>query len=60
MLPCAPFAGLPRSPALPLLTLTPALAPHTLRPCSVRWHMATVGSETDMHNLHLHGNTFLK
>lgn len=25
----------------------------------VRWHMATVGSETDMHNLHLHGNTFL-
>ncbi|KAL4440358.1 hypothetical protein ABPG75_003359 [Micractinium tetrahymenae] len=25
----------------------------------VRWHMATVGSEGDMHNLHLHGNTFL-
>lgn len=30
------------------------------RPRSVRWHMATVGSEGDMHNLHLHGNTFLK
>lgn len=27
---------------------------------SVRWHMASVGSETDLHNLHLHGNTFLK
>ena len=27
---------------------------------SVRWHMATLGSETDMHNLHIHGNTFLK
>lgn len=25
----------------------------------VRWHMASLGSETDMHNLHLHGNTFL-
>ncbi|KAI3431459.1 hypothetical protein D9Q98_004511 [Chlorella vulgaris] len=26
---------------------------------SVRWHMASLGSETDMHNLHIHGNTFL-
>ncbi|PSC72045.1 multicopper ferroxidase [Micractinium conductrix] len=25
----------------------------------VRWHMASIGSETDMHNLHLHGNTWL-
>lgn len=26
----------------------------------VRWHMASVGNEVDMHNLHIHGNTFLK
>ncbi|EFN54070.1 hypothetical protein CHLNCDRAFT_58397 [Chlorella variabilis] len=25
----------------------------------VRWHMGSVGTEVDMHNLHLHGNTFL-
>lgn len=36
-----------------------ALPPLPL-PCSVRWHMASVGSETDMHSLHLHGNTWLK
>lgn len=28
--------------------------------CSVRWHMASVGTEVDIHNLHFHGNTFLK
>lgn len=28
--------------------------------CRVRWHMGSVGTEVDMHNLHLHGNTFLK
>ncbi len=35
-------------------------APCLSLPCSVRWHMASVGSETDMHSLHLHGNTWLK
>ena len=37
--------------------MPPALSPALT--CSARWHMASVGSETDVHNLHLHGNTFL-
>jgi hypothetical protein len=26
----------------------------------VRWHTASAGTEVDLHNLHMHGNTFLR